>query len=1041
MLYANTDIPHTLKLRPLAVCISLALACSPGVHADEAIARDEVIEIGLPAGDEQATEQEDALELNSMVVEGAWETKDEAGRNDVYRKDVSNVYAGKDEIERYKGANVGDLFKGLNGVYSGDSRNSGALDPNIRGISGEGRIPVTVDGTEQATSVWMGSTGLSNRNYVDPNMIGSIAVEKGPSMTAGVRSGIGGSVEIKTLDVDDIVKPGESWGLEVKTETGTNSVKPNEDGMNNFGKDYRDIDGAFVGGNAVIFAKGGGAAFTPHESPRYNDFDFQDNAMRIALGTRQENFDLFAAYSYRNRGNYFSGKGGSKRYEAEGGLKAATEANQSNVQGDTSRNYIANLFLPGHEVAGTSSEMRTTLLKGTLYLPNEQSLKLSYMHSELEFGESMPYVINEQVRLQASGLLPSANLGFQFPYSEVKQDTFALNYQWNPGENRLLNMQAGLWKTHSDAERYQNGEELYTIDSPMLSDKNWDNYVRCSSRPELCPGGVPAQPEKLPNTDGRFNIVSRALQVSDHERWGVNLSNRMELTDSLALTLSGDFSNEKLQQKDYSTQNSGSIYTWSTRYLGPRAGKRQQYNFSFNSEWAATPWLVFNLGARYSDYNSFDTGLDEHRKNRDQGWGAKTPVIGRQLGYYRLLTDAENQAIVDNTRSMVESWGLDPATTEMLIAMELEAGKIDGVRYTSNPETVVVPLKGSAMKMDSAQNPFLNGSINLDEKVDNPQGTNRTVARYIPTPGIGGAVRGPELTDAERWARPEKRRDSAWAPMAGVTLHVTDYARLYARYSEFVRFPSIYEDTQAVNGGTYSVTDNRMRPEHAYNWEVGYVHDLRGFLPAWQAADFRLNYFNNEIRDFVDRDFAYSILQYDRKKLSGVELQSRFDTGRYFSGFSATYRIDQKLCDKDVAATFDPYYGKLVDECVTGGFPTTFSRTSLQPQYSLNLDSGMRLFNDRLELGARMIYHSSAKNKEEAKWIKQNLPFVQGGNEPFEWHPIWVFDAYAALRVNEHLDIDFGINNITNRYYIDPLARVAMPAPGRTMKLGLTARF
>ncbi|TBV16937.1 TonB-dependent receptor domain-containing protein [Stutzerimonas kirkiae] len=1012
------------------------MACQPVAWAEDqqpekTVSREEPVETLPERQDAQA------MVLEEVSVQGEMESRDERGRNEVYTRDIVNIYQGKEEIERYKGTSTADLFKGMNGVYSSDARNSGALDPNIRGISGEGRIPVTVDGTEQATSVWMGSTGLTNRNYVDPNMIGSIAVEKGPSMTAGVRSGIGGSVEIKTLDVEDIVEPGESWGLEIKTETGTNSVKPNEDGMNKFGMDYRDIDGAYMGGNAVIFAKGGGAAFTPHESPRYKDFDFQDNAMRIAAGTRQENFDLFAAYSYRNRGNYFSGKGGSKRYESDGGLQAATAANQSNVQGDTSRNYIANLFLPGHEVAGTSSEMRTTLLKGTLYLPNEQSLKLSYMHSELEFGESMPYVINEQVRLQANGALPSDNLGFQFPYSEVKQDTFALNYQWNPGENRLLNMQAGLWKTRSDAERYQNGEELYTIDNPSQRDWNWDNYVRCSNRPELCPGGVPAQPEKLPNSDGRFNIVSRALQVSDHQRWGVNLSNRMELADSLALTLSGDFSNEKLQQKDYSSENSGSIYTWSTRYLGPRGGRRQQYNFSFNGEWAATPWLVFNLGARYSDYNSFDTSLDEHRKNRDQGWGAGTPRIGMAYGYYRLLTDTENQAVIDNTRSMVESWGLDPETTEQLITDVLAEGMIDGLRYTH--EMAVIPYSGNGVMLDSSQNPFLNGSINLDEKVDNPHGTNGSAARYLPS-NRKSIIQGPQLTDAERWAKPEKRRDSAWAPMAGVTLHVTDHARLYARYSEFVRFPSIYEDTQALSGGT-TVTNNRMRPEHAYNWEAGYVHDLRGFLPAWRAADFRLNYFNNEIRDFVDRDFAYNILQYDRKKLSGVELQTRFDTGRYFSGFSATYRIDQKLCDKDAAATFDPYYGKLVDECVTGGFPGTFSRTSLQPQYSLNLDSGMRLFNERLELGARMIYHSSAKNKEEAKWIKQNLPYVQGGNEPFEWHPIWVFDAYASLQVNKRLDIDFGINNITNRYYIDPLARVAMPAPGRTMKLGLTARF
>ncbi|MEX6226621.1 hypothetical protein AB6F55_18440 [Providencia hangzhouensis] len=41
-------------------------------------------------------------------------------------------------------------------VYTGDARNSGALDPNVRGIQGQERVPVTVDGTEQSLTVYRG---------------------------------------------------------------------------------------------------------------------------------------------------------------------------------------------------------------------------------------------------------------------------------------------------------------------------------------------------------------------------------------------------------------------------------------------------------------------------------------------------------------------------------------------------------------------------------------------------------------------------------------------------------------------------------------------------------------------------------------------------------------------------------------------------------------------------------------------------------------------------------------------------------------------
>jgi hemoglobin/transferrin/lactoferrin receptor protein len=232
-----------------------------------------------------------------------------------------------------------------------------------------------------------------------------------------------------------------------------------------------------------------------------------------------------------------------------------------------------------------------------------------------------------------------------------------------------------------------------------------------------------------------------------------------------------------------------------------------------------------------------------------------------------------------------------------------------------------------------------------------------------------------------------------------------------------------------------------MRPEHSYNWEVGYAHDLRRYFEDWRHADFKINYYNNTIRDYVDRDYNFNIVQYDKKVYSGIELQTRFDAGKYFANFSASYRLQQKLCDKDYAATLDPYYNNAISTCVTAGFPTTFARSSLQPDYSLNLDSGLRLFNESLELGGRMIYHSSAVNKDEEDWIRNGVMYVDGFNRPFNWHPIWVFDTYASYHVNKNIDVDFGINNLTNRYYLDPLARVMMPAPGRTMKLGLTARF
>lgn len=1034
--------PSSLPLKPLVWSITLALS-GAAAFAEEQASTPNMgpVEIELPAGYEEAmskpgTSQRGLQVLEAQEVKGEWEDRDEKGQSDVYRKDVSNVYVGKEELERYKGTSVSDVFSGLNGVYSGDARNSGALDPNIRGIQGEGRIPVTVDGTEQAMSVWQGSGGISNRNYVDPNMIGSISVEKGPSVTDGVKTGIGGSVQIKTLDVDDIVKAGQPWGIEIKTETATNSVSPDESGINQFGKDYRDVPGATAGYDGTVgFALPNGGRMTPRKGSGGTDFDFEDNAFRIAAGTRQEDFDLLAAYSYRRKGNYYSGKGGSQRYETEDWLDKAKAESQQSVPG-AGTSYVAQLFQPGYEVTNTSSDVRTTLLKGTWYLPDQQSLKLSYMHTDMEFGESSPYVISLTTY---TGLDGNQNVGIQYPYAKVKQDTWSLNYEWNPEDSALINLKAGLWMTSNDSDRYQTGESIYGVGATGQDiDRNWNNYVLCQYRndPTAC-AQAPTQPVRLDNSDGRFTLIPKSLQVSNHERWGVNLSNRMELSDTLNLTLSSDFSHEKLDERYGAANATVNEIVWATQHFGPRSGNRQQYNFSFNNEWTVMPWLVINAGARYSDYNSFDEGLAKHRENRDSDWAAGSTTTGTRFGYRRLMSDEEATALEQSVRAEYESWGFTPEEIEQEMLTAMDNYQVNGVYYTArNSESFVAAYDG--FKIDRSTNQFLNGTIDLNETVANAQGTTGTVNRYIQPEQISTVTVPP--TEGELWAKPDKRRDHAWTPMLGATFLLTENARVYVRYSELVRFPTLYEDTQAGTTFGRSSTGS-MNPEHAYNWEVGYVHDLRSFVPDWRHADFRINYYENEIHDYIDRDQMYNIVQFDKKTYSGIELQARTDTGRYFTNFSVSYRLEQKLCDKDYAATLDPIYNNAIDSCVTGGFPSTFARTSLQPKYSINLDSGMRLLDEKLEVGGRMVYHSSAENEEEAKWIASGVTGAEAFGRPYRWHPIWVFDAYASYQVTENLDVDVGVNNITNRYYIDPLARAMLPAPGRTMKLALTARF
>lgn len=181
--------------KPKIIILSLASAFSTLTVADtiEASARPEQYQ-----------------ELDTVVVSGK-RTNDQKGADDVYYKNVSNAYIGKEYLERYRVQSAGDVLKGLNGVYNMNTRTAGgAITPNIRGITGKGRIPVTIDGTEQTIDVWMNNYGVGDRNYLDPALFRSIAVEKSPALTRGVKSGVGGAVTIRTIEAADIVPEGKN---------------------------------------------------------------------------------------------------------------------------------------------------------------------------------------------------------------------------------------------------------------------------------------------------------------------------------------------------------------------------------------------------------------------------------------------------------------------------------------------------------------------------------------------------------------------------------------------------------------------------------------------------------------------------------------------------------------------------------------------------------------------------------------------------------------------------------------------------------------
>ncbi|WP_051977428.1 TonB-dependent receptor domain-containing protein [Necropsobacter rosorum] len=996
-------------------------------------------------------------QLDVIEVKGQSEQQDEQRKDEVYLRNITNMYADKETVERYKGAAPADLFQGFNGVYSGDARNSGAVDPNIRGIQGEGRIPVTIDGTEQALTTWRGYNGANNRNYLDPNLIAGITVEKGPDIASGNASGIGGAVKMRTIDVNDILKPGQRVGAELKLEAGNNSVKERVPDFDN-GRDCRETGQCILG------------FFSPHAliKPKTKGTWGHDNAMRLAVGVREDKFDLLAAYSYRSKGNYLAGKGGAHNYEGDIDIKGS---DISIKQMEPNLPFAASIYRPHTEVPNTSSLMESYLLKTTLRPTSAQQIKLGYRHTKTTYGEIMPSRLDFH---SFHGFVP------QWPLSTVKQAAFNADYAYNPENNDWIDLKLGLWYTRTDSLTNTSGGNPREINDPKAILKDPASYqwfamtspcVRerqdwtsaNSGRDALIVdydclhrNGDPIVRQN-PNT-GKYTLVNSAQMQAHNTRRGVNLSNVMKLHDKLDLTISAALQREHLTSFNPGKSNRNDGFT--TYEAPPRLGRRQEWDIALNFHYRPTDWLAFTAGGRYNEYWSYDDYLEEllnsgalYAPYYSEGTEYPDRVnVGRYVDYQEVMTQQDwdkHQQLWDELHRINELHSAGKLSLRELNAKQNEiykqidnikgdAKKIeDGYRYYSS-----VQYYHSDGRLHKEDNPFYNGTLK-NKLVKNPV-TGKTEYKYQGQ--YLSSEYSEELKQEDKLKSVEKRRGHAFSPAFSATAFLTDHSRVYFRYVQYARMPSIFETTIGFSASSDTVArfkDAKLKPEKARNIELGYAYDFGHWFATPTKADIKLSYYHNVTKDVIDRDTAFRFIQLDKRKLEGIELQARYDNGDYFADLGFEYHLKNKVCDADTAVELDGIYLR-VPECMTGGFPMGYLRTQLQPKYSISANIGGRFFERKLEIGSRWLYHSKAVNKDEQRIYEQGIDknnAFWNWNRPMSWQPVLVVDAYIRYAFSPDLSIELTGTNLTDRYYLDPMTRSMIPAPGRTFKLGLTAKF
>ncbi|WP_020180628.1 TonB-dependent hemoglobin/transferrin/lactoferrin family receptor [Methylopila sp. M107] len=167
------------------------------------------------SGEAQALEQIDVV---GRLREAGWLGASDA----VYETPGSVAEIGRGAIDARGGArNAADMVRGVAGVDAAIDRQNPGVNVNVRGLQDQGRVNMSIDGARQ--NFQQSGHGATAFAYVDPELISRIDIDKGPTSTAGGAGVIGGVVNFRTLEFDDIALPGNRYGVRLNTTTGTNA--------------------------------------------------------------------------------------------------------------------------------------------------------------------------------------------------------------------------------------------------------------------------------------------------------------------------------------------------------------------------------------------------------------------------------------------------------------------------------------------------------------------------------------------------------------------------------------------------------------------------------------------------------------------------------------------------------------------------------------------------------------------------------------------------------------------------------------------------
>jgi TonB-dependent heme/hemoglobin receptor len=141
----------------------------------------------------------------------------------VYSTPASVSVISRQALDNRPPRQAADMIRDTAGVWTETDRRHPGTTVNIRGLQSQGRLAMTIDDARQNFRKLYAAASSQDRTFIDPNLLRTVEIEKTRSAGVGGAGALGGVVNFRTIEADDILKPGANYGVTLNGTTGTNA--------------------------------------------------------------------------------------------------------------------------------------------------------------------------------------------------------------------------------------------------------------------------------------------------------------------------------------------------------------------------------------------------------------------------------------------------------------------------------------------------------------------------------------------------------------------------------------------------------------------------------------------------------------------------------------------------------------------------------------------------------------------------------------------------------------------------------------------------